>query len=1056
MTREFMKRFITPLLMLMAAHFGANSAFAGPATYGGAGPSSGTVIAAAMETAGYISQAQILGDLNNMLEALGGLVYLCCVISAVLIASLSGRYPAALWLVLGPAIFFFLIRAESSAAGVEWQFGTFRDRGNLQLILRGANVQQAQGRRVSNFFHQYNIVISHSFQEFVKILTKRSTRDQMIFMARQKVIDDMFAQRIDDPGLYQLTRFTFLQCEQELNAARLVALGQNDPEFRRTGEYGQAVVTYCQLFPLRGKHLPNGDAKDWVKTLLNIPLRRFEPRLEAVSCEELWGWMNVGAVTLSIRHLEQALLRAIPNQAPAGLSDEVVREIATKLARPSPFYAGTTTGFQCVNGGPGGNGNVNVTAFHGVPFIMSRWLLRGTFLEGPIQSQQAGPISQDSNIQPATLGARAYSSSVRAQGQEMVRRYKNEQLGESAKYEAFMLAKLLPYFQGAGLYVLATIYPFFCLLVIIPGHAGGFMVWLALWAWLKSWDIGWAVVYVADELLWHLMPHRSYVRMGSGPGVAGSPSADPVTLLESAFAGDYSYSLTTYWVLLAGMLGAVPVISAHAVLGSKRAIAGIFVDGAKTIGQVFSKAAGDWVAMEQLGEVDRRIQQQSLFSRAAAQVEQSHLQLAQMQQAMSADLLRQQSLLTQELQMHKRVAGAADAIPGGPAAVQAAQRLFGAADSPFTHFQNLWNQVQGYLAPGTLPPMRSEAAIQRDLDAVNAKLNEFRRNALAQPGGVDPGFGFGETLRARWRMFRENWGAGGKEALARDIAIVEEYMNSGRTANDQRNLAQRLHDATINAEGNGAITAEERARNGVYGRFYNAENAAVRNAFRTNMDGLDSYRWNPATDANHRLDAGGPTPGTNRLLLTIRDQYMNSQAMAVLGGEILQLRDMAGVGGFTAAMVNAALPGGQLRRLQGLVGTVRAVAGGAQALGTFEAAELTRFYFATQALSLEMERNANHAAGEYLQMVSRHYFYQAARSDEFAAYERIRAGITGRVEWWSSPDAPYNMEMEADRASAHLNALGSGWLTRLQVGSAVTTSRQIAFIGSGGIFGRGN
>ena len=1019
-----------------------NAAPASAGGFGGAGPSSGTIIAAAMETAGYVSQAQILSQLNDMLTHLGALVYVCCLLSALLISGLAGRYQSALWLLVGPPMFFFLIRAESSAAGVEWQFGTFRDTGDLQKILRGANVRQAPGNKVSSFFHQYNVLISHSYQELIKILMKQSTRDQMMFMARQKIIDDLFGQRIDDPGLYQLTRFTNLICDQELGAARLVALGERDPEFKKTGEYQQAVREYCDLWPLRDKFFPNGPAKDWVKTLLRLDLEQDAPRLRTVSCEELWAWMERGTLQLATRELEAAMLRHIPRQAGPDIRPAILAAIREKLSRPSPFYQGSSTGFQCTTG-TGSNTTMNVSQYQGVPFIMMTWILRGTFMEGPIQSQQVEPVRPNSNLEPATLGERAYSSGNRAQGQEVVRRFKNAQLGESMKYEAFMLAKLLPYFQGAGLYILATIYPFFCLMVLLPGHAGGFMVWLALWAWLKSWDIGWALVYVVDQLLWHLMPHRTYIRMANGQASANSASADPVTILEAAFKGDYSYSLTTYWVLLAGMLGAVPVISAHAILGSKRAIAGILVDGAKTIGQVFSKAAGDWVAMEQLGEIDRRIQQSSLFSRAAAHVEREHMQLFQMQQAMSAELIRNRSIAAQQL----RAQGGRQAVTDAnlrnqlDAGLDNGQPLQGAWADPrlndlFGGVRQMWNNLAGNLTPGVVgaTDMTPNQLAQRivDLD---------RRIAEAEARAGDGPTNFGSVLRQRWETFR-NSGEAGMRALARDMAIIEEYMNSGRTVGDQRNLAQRLFDATRQATGAAPgddATAERRA------------NEVYRN-FQSTADRLAAYAAQNGDNGQPNLNRnlGGATPGLNRLLDTVQEQYMNSQALAVLGDQLLRINERRQSDWLAAGLTSAVLPGAAGRFTRFFSGTARPGLNALAQVNSFEVAELTRFYFATQALSIEMERGANAAASQYLILSSRHYLYQAARSDEFAAYERLRAGISGRPEWWSCPDAPYTLEMDADREVAHLQQLGAGWLGRMQVQGGITNMNQRAYMLSGG------
>src|SRR5690606_34495843 len=80
----------------------------------------------------------------------------------------------------------------------------------------------------------------------------------------------------------------------------------------------------------------------------------------------------------------------------------------------------------------------------------------------------------------------------------------------------------LPYFQGLGLMILSASYPFFAMLVIMPGRATGFFTWMGLWAWLKLWDLGFAVVMLIDNMLYAMFPKGPVIKEKDieNPGIA--------------------------------------------------------------------------------------------------------------------------------------------------------------------------------------------------------------------------------------------------------------------------------------------------------------------------------------------------------------------------------------------------------------------------------------------------------------------------------------------------------------------------------------------------------
>ena len=74
------------------------------------------------------------------------------------------------------------------------------------------------------------------------------------------------------------------------------------------------------------------------------------------------------------------------------------------------------------------------------------------------------------------------------------------------RQETFTFAMQLPYYQGVLLYFMATAYPFLAFIVLLPGRAHNFLSVPLAWLWVKSWDIGFAVVITLDKIMYNALP----------------------------------------------------------------------------------------------------------------------------------------------------------------------------------------------------------------------------------------------------------------------------------------------------------------------------------------------------------------------------------------------------------------------------------------------------------------------------------------------------------------------------------------------------------------------
>ena len=89
-----------------------------PPTFGGVGHA----VAAYLQTKGMVDQATILKDFAVELETLAALFWLFAVAMALGTMSVLGDYRRGIYLLIGPALFFFMIADTAETNGTELRF----------------------------------------------------------------------------------------------------------------------------------------------------------------------------------------------------------------------------------------------------------------------------------------------------------------------------------------------------------------------------------------------------------------------------------------------------------------------------------------------------------------------------------------------------------------------------------------------------------------------------------------------------------------------------------------------------------------------------------------------------------------------------------------------------------------------------------------------------------------------------------------------------------------------------------------------------------------------
>ena len=83
-----------------------------------------------------------------------------------------------------------------------------------------------------------------------------------------------------------------------------------------------------------------------------------------------------------------------------------------------------------------------------------------------------------------------------------------------------------------------------------------------MWVWIKSWDVGFAVVNSIRDILWQFMARQA------APVEASLNWSDPTTVFKVANQMDPLATLSIYQVMISALMISVPFVTAHLCLGA--------------------------------------------------------------------------------------------------------------------------------------------------------------------------------------------------------------------------------------------------------------------------------------------------------------------------------------------------------------------------------------------------------------------------------------------------------------------------------------------------------
>lgn len=571
----------------------------------GAFASAGSLVASVLETLGAYYQSFLLDKLAYALsKPVPVLLYVIAVLGVLVRFILRGKLDDLfIWVILGPAVFYFVLNTRTEVQGSIWQFG-YSERNQAQawvevrtylgLPVTGteAGTPPPQPAKVSWVFSIFNNIVSSGIRTITAVLSRANTNVDVLFIANAELAASMRSETVSDTGLRQLIHGPFMRdCRKMMNAAddsldstksrdaqqqsiETFKNSENDPLDPRKSS---SVFTY--LTTLNAKY-PDGvdvaltktptEMTKWIEEnqdrfLRKTSLNSASPNMaaatstfpEMITCRAVWNFVSLGLYEFAARRNFEKITDGVTKGVDA---EEMMRDLL--LIKESNDPSQTPYDAQ----------QERSNLLHATNRVAAMYLLRNelasssgaAFLSDYTKKGFEIPVLQSQAERDFTFFER-----IRTQFAEW-----NEKTG------IFAAASTLPYYQGIALYLLSIVFPFFTLLLVIPGRHTGFLMWFFLWIWIKSWDIGFAVVMLLSDVLFKLFTYaRDFNEVATNEGW----KADLATNLYALKELDPSFQLSTYYSIIGACLTAVPIVSSYLVLGSLKGGASLIARGVDTM-----------------------------------------------------------------------------------------------------------------------------------------------------------------------------------------------------------------------------------------------------------------------------------------------------------------------------------------------------------------------------------------------------------------------------------------------------------------------------------------
>lgn len=559
----------------------------------------GTLIGSVLESTGYHYQEAVLEAFQAPFEnEVGGLLYILAIVLAITYTATQGGFKMSAWLLIGPPLFFSIIQVQQTIPNARWEFSE-QTRNNEEGDAARQEADEAQEAQasVSMVFAKYVEMISATVSSIVSTISDGRENADLWFLIKAELYAATHTSESSDVGLTHLIHHGLLiNCAEVVYWARAIEdpifrdFDPNDPllpviasqiqkskdffapskqnaqeNFDRAYKETRFNVTEESARYLAAQVLPEGFSFEELES----ETKRIQDK--TFSCQDVWRAVIDGILNDSGDKYKTLMKTAEDH----GIPEDTIKNL---FLQANGIDTGDPLVFDEEENGP----DVGGPEVNRIVRIIALYHLRNESRRPDMGSW----ISQMAGRHEARL--------IRTQldgESSMYERSRLSVLEWAEKERLIHSAASLPYYQGLLLYLLGTTFPFFALLLLIPGKHTGFLMWFALWFWVKSWDIGFAIVMLLDDLLFALFAIEQQDFGKVRELQVGSEEADMKLTMASLAELDPTFQLATYYSLVGVALMAVPIASAQIFLGTMAQGAGLIEKGSRAFSDNFADSA---------------------------------------------------------------------------------------------------------------------------------------------------------------------------------------------------------------------------------------------------------------------------------------------------------------------------------------------------------------------------------------------------------------------------------------------------------------------------------
>jgi|GEM_PF-7079375 len=292
----------------------------------------GQLVAAVLQTAGLFAQSEVLKKFTPILDSIGALIFIWCVIGAIISWALYGRYREALYFLIGPALFWFVLGTTVKASSTAWQHGERNmsaSRGNLMQLLNWPQMEAEYAKKdpdVSWFFAFYDNLVSSVVQTLVTFLVDTKNKEDLIIASRERMLTRLYAADGAEQDFIQLIAKGLMgQCGKQVWLNHQIS--QTDERIDRRKEDYQAELQQLESFKIKldpttrayigrafayhqgSKTLsPEGDDNSFVESAAQRLIRQAKLEKgyvpEDASCGDLWKYTAIASLMIGEQYIK--------------------------------------------------------------------------------------------------------------------------------------------------------------------------------------------------------------------------------------------------------------------------------------------------------------------------------------------------------------------------------------------------------------------------------------------------------------------------------------------------------------------------------------------------------------------------------------------------------------------------------------------------------------------------------------------------------------------------------------------------------------------------------